>query len=109
MASAHNAEQLLFQDELSFLVLLRGLVCLVVLPPYGFFALTALNIADNVASCGHASFHGVKGCDVHHRVEEVCFAMLASEVLGGYGLVAVAWENESLGLKEPLTRLIISL
>ena len=99
MASTHNAKQLLFQNKLSFLVLLRCLVCLVVLPSYGFFALAALDIADNVAACCHASFHGVKGCDVYHRVEEVCFAMLASEVLEGMQV-----SRRSLGASKPLLK-----
>lgn len=78
---AHDAEQFLFQDELALLVFLARLVCLVILPPYRFLALSAGNIAHDVSAGSHAPLDGFRLGDVHNVIEEVGFAMLAAEIL----------------------------
>lgn len=80
-SSAHHTEELLFQDKFALLVLLAALVCLVVLPSYRFLALSAGDITHNVSAGCHAAFNSFTLCDVDDIIEEVCFAMLASEVL----------------------------
>ena len=49
------AQKLLLEDELSLLVLLRALVCLVVLPPDHLFTLTARDVSDGVTAGGHVA------------------------------------------------------
>lgn len=78
---AHDAEQFLFQDELALLVFLARLVCLVILPPYRFLALSAGNIAHDVSAGGHAALDGLGLGDIHNVIEEVGFAVLAAEIL----------------------------
>jgi hypothetical protein len=79
--SGHVAQQLLLQDELALLVLLRALECLVVLPPDHLFALAACNISYDVPSGCHVAVARLRSLGVHDAVEEECFAMLAAEVL----------------------------
>lgn len=85
--SGDNAQQLGLEDELALLVLLAGLVRLVVFPPDGARAAAALDVAHDVAAGCHVTLGGLGGLDVDDAVEEVCLAMLASEVLrvGGKG------------------------
>jgi len=78
--SVNLTQQLCLQDELSLLVLLRLLKSFVILPPHRSLALLAHYVSDNVATCGHGTFTGLTFFDVHDSVEEVGFAMLASEV-----------------------------
>lgn len=47
-ASCHRTQQLGFQDEFAFFVLLAGLICFVVLPADRFVALLALDVPHNV-------------------------------------------------------------
>lgn len=49
------AQKLLLEDELPFLVLLRALVCLVVLPPDDLFTLAARDVSDGVATSSHVA------------------------------------------------------
>ena len=56
-ASCHRTQQLGFQDEFAFFVLLAGLICFVVLPADRFVALLALDVPHNVPARGHISLH----------------------------------------------------
>lgn len=80
-ASGHGAEQLCFQDELPFLVLLAGLISLVVFPAYGFLTLSAVNVAYDVTTGGHVALVRLRFGDVNNAVEQVCLAVLTAEVL----------------------------
>ena len=77
----HRTQQLRLQYELAFLVLLRLLVRLVVLPPDRLLALPAHYVPHDVPTRRHVAFVGVRLRDVHDGVEEVGFAVLAAEVL----------------------------
>ena len=77
----HRTQQLRLQYEFAFLVLLRRLVRLVVLPPHRLLALPAHYIPHNVPTRRHVAFAGVRLRNVHDGVEEVGFAVLAAEVL----------------------------
>lgn len=79
---AHDAKQFFLQDELSLLVFLAALICLVILPTHSLLALSAGDVSDDVATGCHAPLHGLGLGDVHDGVEEVSLAMLATEVLG---------------------------
>ena len=92
--SCHGAEQLCLQDEFALLVLLAGLVRFVVLPAHRFLALSAVNIAYDVATGGHVALVGLGLGDVDNAVEEVGLSMLAAEVLGD-----VSWCLEYLPWK----------
>ena len=78
---AHDTEELLFKNKLALLVLLAALVCLVVLPSYRFLALSAGDITHDMSTSCHAAFNSFTLCDVDNIIEEVCFAVLAPEVL----------------------------
>lgn len=78
---AHDAEQFFLQNELPLLVFLAALVGLVVLPAHGLLALSAGDVADDVATGRHAAFDGLGLGDVHDGIEEVGLTMLATEVL----------------------------
>lgn len=78
----HDTEKLLFENELALLVFLTALVCLVVFPSYRCLALSTGDITHDVSPGCHASFDSFTLCDIDDIVEEVCFAVLASEVLG---------------------------
>jgi len=73
-------EQFRFQDKLALLVLFAHLVRLIVLPAHDFLALSAANVADDVAARRHITLHRVRLLGVDNGREEVRFAMLASEV-----------------------------
>ena len=77
----HRTQQLRLQYEFAFLVLLRRLVRLVVLPPHRLLALPAHYIPHDVPTRRHVAFAGVRLRNVHDGVEEVGFAVLAAEVL----------------------------
>lgn len=77
----NDTEQFLFENKLSLLVLLAALVCLVVLPSYRFLALSAGNIAHNMSTGRHAALYSFAMSNVDNIIEEVCFSVLASEVL----------------------------
>jgi hypothetical protein len=87
--SGHGAQQLLLQDELALLVLLRALECLVVLPSDHLFALAACDISYDVPSGGHVAVARFRSLGVNDAVEEEGFAMLAAEVLRGSTSVLV--------------------
>jgi hypothetical protein len=78
---AHNAEQFFLQNELSLLIFLATLVGLIVLPTHGLLALSAGDVADDVATGRHTALDGIGLGDIHDSVEEVGLAMLTSEVL----------------------------
>jgi hypothetical protein len=80
---ADVAEQLGLEDELALLVLLGILVGLVVLPADRVLALPAGDVAHNVPARCHVALARLARLDVDDRVEEVGFAMLATEVLLG--------------------------
>ena len=77
----HRTQQFRLQYEFAFLVLLRRLERLVVLPTHRLLALPAHYIPNDVPTRRHVAFAGVRLRDVHDGVEEVGFAVLAAEVL----------------------------
>jgi hypothetical protein len=79
--SRYGAQKLTLQDELALLVLLAGLISLVILPSDRLLALSAVNVAYDVAAGGHVALAGLRLCDVDDVIEEVRFAMLTAEVL----------------------------
>ena len=81
--SVDCTQQLCLQNVLALLVLLRGLVRLVVLPTHRLFALPADNIPHYMSPRGHVALNGFSLRDIYDGVEQVGFAMLAAEVLGG--------------------------
>ena len=83
LGSGDIAKELLLEDELPLLVLLRALVGLVILPPNHLFTLPAGNISYGVTAGSHVAVAGLRGLGVHHAVEEEGFAMLATKVLRG--------------------------
>jgi len=85
----HHTQKLLFEDKLALLVFLTALVCLIVLPSYRFLALSASNIAHDVSTGRHAALYSFALCDVDDSVEEVCFPVLASEVLDKEALATI--------------------
>ena len=78
----NDTEQFLLEDEFALLVFLTALVCLVVLPSYRFLALSARDVAHNMSSGCHAALYSFALRDVDNFIEEVCFPVLASEILG---------------------------
>lgn len=78
---AHHAQQFFFQYKFPLFILLTGLVCFVILPAHRLLALPAVNITDNMPSGGHATLHRFRRGNVDDIAEEVCFAMLAAEIL----------------------------
>jgi hypothetical protein len=80
--SRYCAEQLCLEDEFALFVLLAGLVGLVVFPAHCLFALPAVNVAYDVSASRHIALVRVGLGDVDDAVKEVCFAMLATEILG---------------------------
>lgn len=80
-SSAHLTHQLLLQDILALLVLLRALVRAVVLPAHDLLALATADVADDVAAGNHVALAGLAELDVDDAVEEEGFAVLAAEVL----------------------------
>lgn len=79
--SCHGAEQLRFQDELAFLVLLAGLVSFIILPAYGLLALSTVDVAYDVATGGHVALVRLRLGDVDNAIKQICFTMLTAEVL----------------------------
>ena len=79
--SCHITQQFSLQDVLSFLILLARLKRLIVFPAYRLVALSARNIPHDVSAGCHVSLTGIAGRDVDDVVEEVRFAMLATEIL----------------------------
>lgn len=79
--SGDIAKELLLEDELPLLVLLRALVGLVVLPPDHLFTLPAGDVSHGVSAGGHVAVARLRSLGVDHAVEEEGFAMLATEVL----------------------------
>ena len=77
----HRTQQLRLQYEFPFLVLLRRLKRLVVLPPHRLLALPAHYVPHDVPARRHVAFVGVRLRNVDDGVEEVGFAVLAAEVL----------------------------
>jgi hypothetical protein len=79
--SSNIAQELLLEDELSLLVLLRALVGLVVFPPDHLFTLPASDVSHSVSASGHIAVARLRCLGIHHAVKEESFAMLAAEVL----------------------------
>lgn len=80
-SSGHDTEQLGFQNELALLILLARLKGLVILPADRLFALFAEYIPHHMPTCRHIAFPGLARRYIHDTVEEVRFAMLATEIL----------------------------
>ena len=78
----NDTEQFLLEDELALLVFLTALVRLVVLPSYRFLALSAGDVAHDMSPRRHVAFYSFALRNVDNFIEEVCFPVLASEVLG---------------------------
>jgi hypothetical protein len=76
-----DAKQFCLQDELSFLILLAGLVRSVIFPADRFLALAARDISDDMLAGRHRSLVGFSSDIVHNVVEQVSFAMLSAKVL----------------------------
>lgn len=79
--SSDGAEQLGLEDVFSFLVLLVRLVGLVILPSDGFVALSAGDVAHNMSARRHVPLARVALRDIDNGAEQVCLAVLATEVL----------------------------
>jgi hypothetical protein len=79
--SGDVAQELLLEDELPLLVLLRTFVSLVVLPPDHLFTLPASDVSHGVSAGSHVAVARLRCLGIHHAVEEEGFAMLATEVL----------------------------
>lgn len=75
-----DAKQFCLQDELSFLILLAGLVRSVIFPADRFLALAARDISDDMLAGRHRSLVGFSSDIVHNVVEQVSFAMLSAKV-----------------------------
>jgi len=86
LQSGDIAQELLLEDELPLLVLLRALVSLVVLPPDHLFTLPASNVSHGVPAGSHVAVAGLRSLGVYHAVEEEGLAMLAAEVLRSNGV-----------------------
>ena len=84
-SSGDGAQELCLEDELALLVLLARLVGLVVFPADRLLALAAVDVAYNVAARRHVALVGVGFGHVDDAVEQVGFAVLATEVLGRTG------------------------
>ncbi|QSZ35208.1 hypothetical protein DSL72_008075 [Monilinia vaccinii-corymbosi] len=89
-------KQLRLQNKLALLVLLTRLIRLVVFPAHRLVAPLTHDIAHDVSTRSHVAFGGIAGHDIDDEAEEVGFAVLAAEVLGGGGggLVATGWGEE---------------
>jgi hypothetical protein len=74
-------QQLLLQDILALLILLRALVRSIIFPPNHLTALSASDISHQMTAGGHVALTGLALLDVDDGVEEVGFAVLAAEVL----------------------------
>lgn len=74
-------EQLGLENELALLVLLARVVGLVVRPAHIVLALATEDVPHDVSARRHVPLVRLPGGDVHDRVEEVGFAVLAAEVL----------------------------
>lgn len=79
--SRHGAQQLRLKDEFAFLVFLAGLVRLIVLPTHRLLTLSAMYVAYYVATGRHVALVRLRLGDVDDLVKEVCFAVLAAEIL----------------------------
>ena len=66
---ANVAKQLMLKDELALLVLLRVLIRLVILPPDNLFALSTLDVADNMTAGRHVAFARLASLDVDDHVK----------------------------------------
>lgn len=102
--SGYQAQQLTLENELALLVLLAGLVSLVILPAYRLFALSAMDVTHDVAAGGHVPLVGLGLGDVDYVVEEICFAMLAAEVLDR---LAMRRSRVSLVLTDPTDDVVV--
>jgi hypothetical protein len=80
--SRYCAEQLCLEDEFALFVLLTGFIGLVILPAYCLFALPAVNVAYDVSASRHVALVRIGLGDVDDAVKQVCFAVLAAEILG---------------------------
>lgn len=74
-------QQLCLQNKLPLLILFGLLIGLIILPSDNLLALFTRDIAHNVAARCHVPLHGLGLLDVYDRVEEVCFSVLAAEIL----------------------------
>lgn len=78
----HRAKKLRFEDKLALFILLARFVGFVVLPADRLFALSTVYVADDVASGCHVALVRFRLGDVNDLIEEVCLAVLSTEVLG---------------------------
>lgn len=79
-SSINIAKQLSLKDKFALLVLLGCLKCFVIFPPNYFLALTAGNVANNVTASCHMAFVWLASFKIDDVIEEICFAMLSSEM-----------------------------
>lgn len=79
--SSNSAEKLCLQDEFALLVLLTSLICLIIFPTHSLFALSTVDVAYYVAPSGHVTLVGLRLGNVDNAIEQIRFAMLATEVL----------------------------
>lgn len=84
--SRNCAEQLCLEDELALFVLLAGFVSLVVFPADCLLALPAVNVAYDMSARRHVALVWIRLGDVDNAVKEVCFAVLAAEILGSVSM-----------------------
>ena len=77
----HLAQKFLLQDVFALLVLLASLVRPVVLPAHHLLTLPAEDVSDHMPASSHVALNGLTLLVIDDAVEEVCFAMLATEVL----------------------------
>lgn len=78
--SSNSAEKLCLQDEFALLVLLTSLICLIIFPTHSLFALSTVDVAYYVAPSGHVTLVGLRLGNVDNAIEQIRFAMLATEV-----------------------------
>lgn len=81
--SINLTQQLRLQDIFPLFVLLARLIRLIVFPPHRLLALPTRDIPHHVPPRRHIAFDGLGLRDVDDGVEEVGFAVLAAEILGG--------------------------
>jgi len=87
---ADITEKFVLEDELPLLVFFAALVGLVVLPADDILALSALDVAHNVATRRHVALARLPRFDIDNCVEEVGLAVLAAEILSSApGLVSI--------------------
>lgn len=82
IALRDSTKQFTLKDKFPLLILLTGLIRLVILPAHTLIALLAVDVPHNVSPGSHIPLRCLACPCVDHRAEEVCLAMLATEVPG---------------------------